>query len=362
MSNKVRICSWDVGILNLAYCILEKDTVTNAITILDWSIIDLTEQNKKKCNCLLKNNTVCNKKASYYKDNTYYCNIHTKQYKVPDANTIKAESLVPLNVPNTKCNFSDKCKKPAKFTCNESHYCSPHSESIIKGIIKGNQLIKIKKVNATDNNLQMLSQNICTKIDSINNIYDIDEVLIEHQPVLKNPTIKTISCFIFHHFVVRCKNTIVKFISASNKLKIVDTTLTGIVNSLPDDDKIVNLINKTIKDHLIIKTDDTIQVTIDRFTSTGYKDILKYILHHTLNKKTKIDDSNMMPNIKVSKESVIKLLDHIKDKIGYNINKLMAVKYTNVLLTGQWINYLNEHTKKDDLCDAYLQGYYYLNK
>lgn len=372
---KIRICSWDVGILNLAYCIIEKDLDTNTCTIIDWNVIDLTNktENKKTCGGKLKNGKICGKKAVLFRtendDNIYYCNTHSKQYKVPDQNTVREQVMNHIGGKQS-CGFSDKCKKNASFISNDGLlYCKGHSESIVKSLIKAKQLNKIKKINATDINLQILSNNICTKIDAINNtnnIYDVDEVLIEHQPVLKNPTIKSIGCFIFHHFVVRCKkpNTKIKFISASNKLKITDDKLTNMVNVLDDNDKLVKLINKTIKDHLGITTDQNIQITLNGISDDNYKNVLKYIIQFMLSKKVKMDDINMMPGIKktMDKNNVIKLLDHIKDKIGYSINKLLAVKYSNTLLTKEWLEYLNNHTKKDDLCDAYLQGYHYINK
>ena len=40
MQGKFTICSWDVGIKNLAYCVIEK---TNVIKIVDWNIINLVE-------------------------------------------------------------------------------------------------------------------------------------------------------------------------------------------------------------------------------------------------------------------------------------------------------------------------------
>jgi len=41
----VRILSWDIGIKNLAYCILEQENKDMPIEILDWDIISL-ESNK----------------------------------------------------------------------------------------------------------------------------------------------------------------------------------------------------------------------------------------------------------------------------------------------------------------------------
>ena len=49
----MKVLSWDVGIINLAYCLIdfksEKDW-----KIIDWNIINLTDRDKIKCK-------VCNK-------------------------------------------------------------------------------------------------------------------------------------------------------------------------------------------------------------------------------------------------------------------------------------------------------------
>jgi Poxvirus A22 protein len=53
----MRICSWDVGIYNLSYCILEQDDETKAIKILKWDIVNLVDnENQKKNRPLLFQN------------------------------------------------------------------------------------------------------------------------------------------------------------------------------------------------------------------------------------------------------------------------------------------------------------------
>lgn len=53
----MKICSWDVGIYNLSYCILEEDDVSKEIKILKWDIVNLvdTEAQKKNRTLLFKN-------------------------------------------------------------------------------------------------------------------------------------------------------------------------------------------------------------------------------------------------------------------------------------------------------------------
>lgn len=46
----MRICSWDVGIYNLSYCILEQDDETKEIKIVKWDIVNLVDNEAQKKN------------------------------------------------------------------------------------------------------------------------------------------------------------------------------------------------------------------------------------------------------------------------------------------------------------------------
>ncbi len=49
----MRILSWDVGIHNLSYCILDQNDETKEIKILDWGIINLVDTPEQKKNVTL---------------------------------------------------------------------------------------------------------------------------------------------------------------------------------------------------------------------------------------------------------------------------------------------------------------------
>ncbi len=46
----MKICSWDVGIYNLSYCILEENDSTKEIRILKWDIVNLVDNDSQKKN------------------------------------------------------------------------------------------------------------------------------------------------------------------------------------------------------------------------------------------------------------------------------------------------------------------------
>ncbi len=46
----MKICSWDVGIYNLSYCILEQDDINKEIKIVKWDIVNLVDNEAQKKN------------------------------------------------------------------------------------------------------------------------------------------------------------------------------------------------------------------------------------------------------------------------------------------------------------------------
>ncbi len=49
----MKICSWDVGIYNLSYCILEQNDISKDIKILKWDIVNLVDNDSHKKDRLL---------------------------------------------------------------------------------------------------------------------------------------------------------------------------------------------------------------------------------------------------------------------------------------------------------------------
>ena len=97
----MKILSIDVGMKNLAYCLLNVSE-TNNYDIIDWNVVNLTDSDKYICKCLKKNNKVCGKKAKYFKNANYYCKTHAKQsnYNIP-TNELNINSTSQVHPPNT---------------------------------------------------------------------------------------------------------------------------------------------------------------------------------------------------------------------------------------------------------------------
>ena len=155
--------SFDVGIKNLAYCSLTKDK-----TIQQWGILNLNEN--PICDMTLRKK--CDKQASYSIDKNgkkiYYCTSHINHKKAEKGKKKK------LNVNYDLCKLSQTC---------------------------------ISKLRTID-------------------LSTIKYVLIENQPALKNPTMKSVQMIIYTFFILEGlmnNNSSIEevhMVNARNKLKV----------------------------------------------------------------------------------------------------------------------------------------------
>ena len=122
----MRYLSWDIGIKNLSYCLLEKNE--NNYKIINWEIINLSEKTEPipECNELKKNKEKCNKKSTYYnfEFDSFCCKTHSKNFK-------NSSKLIELS--NIKCINIDKkevrCSKKIYYERKSNRfvgYCSKH--------------------------------------------------------------------------------------------------------------------------------------------------------------------------------------------------------------------------------------------
>ena len=225
-----KILSFDVGIKNLAYCLMEKNL--NDLTIKKWNIINLVED-RDLCQFKLRTGNLCGKIARFQmktgenKENdtlTVLCNSHKDKCKIQ-----------PVETDSFKCKHT-KCTAHSKINIlnnEEWSWCEKH-EKDSKKVLTQFKAKKITGQNCSQQPIQELSQKLFTKLDSDKDLIQVEEVLIENQPSLKNPNMKTIATILYSYFVMRgiidkerTKSPIhnVKFISPSNKLK-VDKSIT----------------------------------------------------------------------------------------------------------------------------------------
>ena len=183
----MKILSFDVGIKNLAYCIIEvSDKDIKEHEILDWGIIDCAEallQGGLKC-CVCKKGKLCGK---------------------PAINRVKMSDKDDLGF----------CKLK---TCQKE----------LNGTYTGKQVKKHKQKNTKDLSLEQIGMEMYNQLFDKENLLKVDEIVIENQPVLKNPTMKSIQMILYSYFLLMKKiskdsnNFNMNLFNARKKLAIYD--------------------------------------------------------------------------------------------------------------------------------------------
>ncbi len=222
----MKILSWDVGIKNLAGCIINYNVlnIEQPYEIEWWNVIDLLNQKDIICSHIDSKKS-CNAKAKFcniFFNNRYnYCGVHVKQFQKVQEN-LKFTSIKTDN----NCKF---CDCVSKFKCNykenDIFLCTKHKNQCIKDM----KLLNVKQPSIKDIDIDKLKYNLWILLDQIPELLKVDEVIIENQPSLKNPKMKAIAETLYNYFLCRGlidkKITIspitkVKYVSPSNKLKI----------------------------------------------------------------------------------------------------------------------------------------------
>ena len=151
-----KIISIDVGIKNLAYCIIEKDN--DSFKILSWDVINILDDklnNQLKCSNYTRKK-ICSKIATNY--------------------IINNDSV-------------DKIGFCGNKTCQE----------FMKNNHNSKKIKKLKKLNTKSFSILELSSILIKKLHEIKDIIlNVDEVVIENQPVLKNPRMKSIQIILIN--------------------------------------------------------------------------------------------------------------------------------------------------------------------
>ena len=78
---------------------------------------------------------------------------------------------------------------------------------------------KMNNVKKIDNSLFHLGKNIIKLLDEKVHFLESETVIIENQPALKNPTMKSIQMILFSYFLMKEEINNIQMINARNKLK-----------------------------------------------------------------------------------------------------------------------------------------------
>lgn len=241
----MKILSWDVGIINLAYCLLDVEGENWKIE--DWGVINLTNRETLKC-------VTCGKNASCFTDidgkseqEQYYCKKHIPKDLVPP----EFDNVFKICDSSIKCQWGEsndnlkECVKKSKYEYKNLCYCSAHAKSLHKKIIDSYKVKSLKKKSVGSIDIDHLKVELIKKLEERTNFLEVNMVLIENQPSMKNPKMKAISSTLYDYFLIRgifdkerlsSKIEKVKFMSPSNKLKLADDSDTKKLVKLKGDD------------------------------------------------------------------------------------------------------------------------------
>jgi len=210
----MKILSIDVGMKNLAYCLL--DYTNNNYKIDKWDIIDLCNEQIYICKGINKKNIKCNKIAKFKKYNECYCKIHAKnkKFKIPN-NNLKTKKIKKLRIAELK-----KLAYDYDISLNALSKKKECYNQIILDI-SNNYFDYIEKTKTNDFTLVQYGISMKKEFEKIFNTIGyniIDIVLIENQIGPLALRMKTLQGMIMQHFIEK-NIPIIKEISASNKLK-----------------------------------------------------------------------------------------------------------------------------------------------
>lgn len=366
----MKILSWDVGIKDLAFCVIDYKNDDNW-SIIEWGIIDLTKNNLIKCCGTSENNSECSVKPSLYTDidgeikyycknhfpkkepsqvldfsktykkyigddkccwkgknctskskyiynNETYCTVHAKsnlkklQKLVPDKSFVSFDDHFKKDKCKEKCcwNSKVKCTKNSQYIHENNYYCTPHAKTLFKKIEKSYEAKKIKFTKASQMSLSDIATELFKELDKRGFHKYCEYVLIENQPD-PNLRMNMVSQGLLDYFLIR-----------------------GLIDK--DNGSVMSLVRQ-------ISASNKLKLVKDE----DKKDLLK--IKEEINKIKNGDNKN--------KGEIGKL----KSK-HYNETKKVSRDYCYKIVGGKWLDFYNQfnNDRKDDLSDALLQGLYYM--
>lgn len=351
----MRVIGWDIGIKNLSYCIfntLEEEDSTdgkeyfefnnNKYELIDWQVLNIIPNIERAENeLLLKNRYVadnccstttikktgeekpCKTKPKFVDCSSpnevkFYCLKHKNEKTGEDYEVLKD-----INMKKTGSCCVENCYTAAVFVSRLNNfygYCKKHFNAGIKsGSLNEEDVYKlIKEKKADKNGLTLLAEALYKELDNYPQILDAECVLFENQPVLKNPTMKSMQIFLYGYYMM---------------------------NGYMKDDKAVNEIhcysaNKKIEMQFFVKPEDLEQIN---------KEIGKVKSKYTQTKKKGIAlVEYFFENNYVDERD----LKHIRENQRINPDENIGSK----------IKVFEDKKKRDDLADSLLMTLHFLEK
>jgi len=206
----MKILSIDVGIKNLALCIIE--TTTAGFKINFWEVIHLCEEKVNFCEGITKNKK-CTKEAKYHKNNHFYCKTHAtkSEFKLPSADLNKYKRLKVDELGSLASEYDITITG----SNNRTNLIKHIEQYIDNSVLENVSYLACKNISLID-----IGISIKETLDKLHTFMfsDLEIVLIENQI---GPIANRMNCIqgmISQYFIMKDMKNI-QYISAANKLK-----------------------------------------------------------------------------------------------------------------------------------------------
>jgi hypothetical protein len=191
MSQAKTVVAFDIGIRNLAWCIMKKEG--EKISVLGWENYDLLAGDAANAPTIKEKCCACSAKPVYQTQSAIYCARHCSN-PLRDVSGSLLRSLPMVKqlkeILVAKCSGQNKIHIPASKSDLvkelQKHFAMP--------------IVKEKKKKAVDTELTVIHDAIRTFISDKDRqplFHSANEILLENQPVLKNPTMKSVQILLF---------------------------------------------------------------------------------------------------------------------------------------------------------------------
>lgn len=198
----MKILSFDIGIKNLAYCLVDDKN------LYDWNIINLLTTDE--CNC---NINECKNNVFYIYNNLKFCKKHINK----NLFLFKKDYLI-TNI--RKKSNRDIIKLIKEYNLDQGKK-KEDNVNILKTYYENNSYKPYNKPNCKTVDLIRIGKNVITIFDTLFKNDDYDIVLIENQIGPLANRMKTLQGMLTQYFLI--KNKEVKYVSSQNKLKMLET-------------------------------------------------------------------------------------------------------------------------------------------